>query len=475
MYRGFMNRDIKSDDFLTKEEMNGDIDDLIFCFRNQWSYFKLNPTIDRSKAFRDLRHKVNSTRIHRAEYVREILKLTAQFGDGHSGADSVERWLKPGYLPFLPKYHQGRIALLKPDGSDYLEHDHPYAVSLDGLDVGKWQDAARAYVVRGSPQAIQRDTAHMLRYVNQLRFDLGLPEKKDLQVDLESADGNSKARLTLASAAKRVSGRLTIWPTEHKLLEDNIGYLRLARMSSLRRDPKWVVQLAKTMKSYRHTDGLIIDVRGNTGGSRDALEVLFPFLMAPNEDPYIANVAAYRLNGSESKSNPLGYLSRRHLYPLNWHGWKDQDRAAIRVFSEGFEPRWKLPQGEFSDWHYFVLTADPSRTWHYTKPVVILMNGDCFSATDIFLGAFKGRPGVTLVGTASGGGSGASVLHQFHQSGLKLILASMASFRPNGMLYERTGIQPDRTIHATLDDLIGKSDSLLDLVSQHLRVKDGSF
>lgn len=71
------------------------------------------------------------------------------------------------------------------------------------------------------------------------------------------------------------------------------------------------------------------------------------------------------------------------------------------------------------------------------------MDERCFSATDIFLGAFKGWPNVTLVGVASSGGSACSKGFNLPNSDVRIKCASMASFQPNGRLYDTNGVQPD--------------------------------
>lgn len=77
------------------------------------------------------------------------------------------------------------------------------------------------------------------------------------------------------------------------------------------------------------------------------------------------------------------------------------------------------------------------------RPVVVLMDGGCFSATDVFLSALKGLPGVVLVGEASSGGSARAQVVELPASGLKARFASMASFQASGELFDARGVQPN--------------------------------
>jgi hypothetical protein len=77
--------------------------------------------------------------------------------------------------------------------------------------------------------------------------------------------------------------------------------------------------------------------------------------------------------------------------PLDAKQWTEVERQAIRVFTKSFTPAWKLPPRQFSDWHDMALSRlDDPDVYYYDKPVVLLMNGKNFSATDIFLAGLKG-------------------------------------------------------------------------------------
>jgi C-terminal processing protease CtpA/Prc len=91
------------------------------------------------------------------------------------------------------------------------------------------------------------------------------------------------------------------------------------------------------------------------------------------------------------------------------------------------------------------------------------MDDRCFSATDIFLGALKGLPNVTLVGRASGGGSGFKQAFTLPRSGIEIRCASMASFTPAGLLYDRRGIEPDVAVEPEPGYFLeGGSDEVLE-------------
>ena len=237
-------------------------------------------------------------------------------------------------------------------------------------------------------------------------------------------------------------------------------------------DENDIKRLCDALATFAPLKGLVIDVRGNGGGSRDILRALFPYVMRLDDKPRVANVGAYRVPPGEERGNSEGYLQNRFMYPRTASVWRAEHKKPLFELEQRFEPDWKLPKDQFSAWHYLVLDrADSAGAFFYDKPVVILMDAGCFSATDIFLGAFKGWRNVTLLGTASGGGSGRSRGYTLHHSGIDLKLSSMASFRPNGQRYDGQGIEPDVVVRPHVDDLApgSQSDAQLDAALKLVR------
>ena len=230
--------------------------------------------------------------------------------------------------------------------------------------------------------------------------------------------------------------------------------------------PQYQKGLVEGMETLRKTRGLIIDVRGNGGGSRAPLRTLFPFFLAPNAKPKVLNVAAYRLGHKQD------ILDARWLYPVGWKGWSVAERDVIAQLAGTFTPEWELPADQFSQWHYFVIGPSTAPGYYYyAEPVVVLMDSANFSATDIFLGAFKGHSNITLMGTPSGGGSGRTQKTWLDNSTISVRLSSMASFRSSGLLYEGRGIQPDIVIEPEPGYFIGQSDATLEAAIEVLGVK----
>jgi hypothetical protein len=442
-----------ADKSLSPSEVADDLDELEWILENRYSYLRLKG-VDYRMALDAIRLSARQGS-HRSTLALQIAKLVALFGDGHSAVDDPSLNALCGtYLPLLPEWADGQALAVKPDRSGFLNQLCPCLESLDGLPLQQWLDAAERITASGSAQYRRTRTRRALRLIPYLRTELGLASAKTVRVGLRSLDGEQHTTVELPLAEQMpMYGEGVV--SETRLLPNGVGYLRIARMDD---SPAFLDGLVRAMNDFRDTRGLIIDVRNNGGGSRAPLQVLFPFFMGPDEAPVVRNVAALRLG------NPPEGLDDRWLHPADWAQWSAAERKAVEQFAKSFQPQWTPPAGQFGPWHYLVLSPQASRAgyYHYDRPVIILMNSANFSAADIFLSALKGMPGVTLMGTPSGGGSGMFRKYRLGHSDILLRLSSMASFQSDGRLYDGNGVQPDVLIEPRPADLIGHGDSILD-------------
>ena len=456
---------------LTRAQAEQDLDELEWDLVHRFSYAKLKG-VGVQAALDAVRLGLGDG-IDRGALALQLMKVLALFGDGHSQLrESPQALFPPGNTPFLVGDCPEGVVAFGEDRSDFLDPGHPILVSLDGIEIDRWL-AAAAGISTGSPQHARRHALRTLRYVNYLRQELGIARKDRLLVVLRSLDGKSTKTLDLPLAQRTPADGE--WPTgASRRLPGDIGYLRI---ESMEEGTAFIRSLHEAMAGFRDTKGLVIDVRGNGGGSRDAVRELFPYFMTDKDSPRVANVAAYRLAEGERPDAPEGYLQDRFLYPLSSKQWTPNERKAIEQLAQAFKPEWQPPAGEFSAWHYFVISpkvagqgaAPPEHHYHYERPVVVLLNGDCFSATDIFLGTFKGWRNVTLIGTPSGGGSGRAMPLTLRNSAIALRLSSMASFQRDGRLYDGRGVEPDVVVQPAPTDFLNKSDSVLDAALKRLK------
>lgn len=426
------------------------LDEFKAALDGRWSYRHANRA-DFDAAVAALRKKVDAG-ISTNDFGIELQKIIALGIDGHAGVSGFT--IPPGgYLPFLVEPEGERFVAFKPDRTGFVADGFPYLTKIDGKDMGDWCAAAAVLVPKGSPQYVRRHSLRYLRDLNYLRGLMKLPKKDAVEVEL--ASGKGKTRKTALPVAKRYP-TYGEWPrTGSRLLAGNVGYLRLPDLTKEASVP----EIKNWMPKFKDTAGLVVDVRDNGGGDRDALLLLYSYLAAPDDPPRVFTAAAYRLH----KDHKENHLAERFMYRADAEEWTPKERQAVTTFAKTFKPGWELPKGQFSDWHYLALERrDDSDIYHYRRPVVVLMNANCFSATDIFLAGLKGMKTVTLFGTPSGGGSAFAHRLPVGATPFRVRLGTMASFQADGSLFDGNGVQPDVVIEPVPEYHIGGRDNVLE-------------
>ena len=471
-----------------------------------WSYRGLEPEVDVEAELMKLVPDETTPLRDLAEGTQKVL---AMFPDGHASVANLWNRQTRKYLPGMAVWMGGdRVALME-EGENLagvpVDPERPYLLAIDGRPLAEWLAAARLF----EPTAHSGSDWHVverLRLLPMLRRELGVPESETVRLTLGDENGGDGREIERPIGDSYPPGRPRPWheadavtpfdkrqldPSRYgnspyivedirqrnaepanggsRVLENGVGYVQLKEMDD---EPEFLRSLAEAMQSFRGSSGLVIDVRGNGGGSRLPLLVLWPYLADLDAGPVVANVAKPILY----EGGPLAPLEARFMYPADWPMWTDAERTAIESHAADFAPAWE-PGDKFGEWHHLVLggrfTDVASRLhglpepYHFDRPVVVLMDGDCFSATSIFLAATNLLDNVTFVGTSAPAGSGRVMEHVVGPD-FELYLSTMASFQADGRLFDGNVIAPDVEVWPTLDNLAGTGDAHLDAAIAHI-------
>jgi carboxyl-terminal processing protease len=332
---------------LTGAQVAQDLDQLEWWIENRYSYAARTGTDWRGAL--DAIRAAAADGIPRGAFALQLMRALASFGDGHTGLrEAPEALLPPGFLPFLVEPVGDRLVAFREDRSALVDDARPYVEALDGVPVERWLAAARSVVARASPAFVRRNAARMLRHVGWIRRELGVASRPEVEVALVSETGADRRTVRLAVAERKpVHGA---WPrTASRRLPDGTGYLRVADM-----DEGSVAGVLEALDGLRDAPRLVVDVRGNGGGSRELLRRMLPRFL-PAGSTRVANVAAYRLAPGDDRDAPEGHLADRFLWPLASSVWKPHVRRAIEEFAEGFRPAWEPDARRFSAWHYMAI------------------------------------------------------------------------------------------------------------------------
>lgn len=196
-------------------------------------------------------------------------------------------------------------------------------------------------------------------------------------------------------------------PFKHQMIAfNNIGYVRYASFSSSvsKADVEFIIN------KYRHLKGIIFDVRSNGGG-------------------YVRNVFTLASAFADE---------RRHIYT-----------SYIKT-GPGHE--------DFSSPNEVYVS--PSVKEPYTKPICILTNRSCYSATSFFVLAMKSFPNVITIGDTTGGGLGAPTGAEL-PNGWSFRFSCTRTLSPEGVNYE-DGIPPDIVKYMKPSDATKGYDSIIE-------------
>lgn len=395
-----------------------------------------------------------------SRFARELSRVLARVGDGHASLEGGPP-LMPQRLPFLliPLTAKGDspIVAVAMDQSDLLDPQRPFVARFDGESIDAVLAKAATLVADASPQLVRGRACRVLGRIGSFRSDVErsspVPKPVDRPVELvlvDAAGGNEAAvRLDLVGDAPR----LPPWPpTRSGRLPDGTAILRLDSM-----DERAAEDAARIIDGLAPGEPLVIDVRGNRGGTRDALQAVATRLLPPGSPPIVFNAARPLLVDGAVPGELAEGLAARGLRPIDDPAWSDAERAAVQRFAvaataaRGGEGATSAAGSDarFGPLHVAVISpaASPrpdgdAAARPEARRVAVLCDPQCFSAADVFLAAMKEIPGVTLVGQPSGGGSGAAQRFDLGE-GFSLRLSTMASFQPDGTPFDGFGVTPD--------------------------------
>lgn len=196
---------------------------------------------------------------------------------------------------------------------------------------------------------------------------------------------------------------------EYEILTGNIGYIYIA---TLQIQLPVLNDFDEALMYVKDTKGLIIDVRGNGGGS---------------------------------DHNAVGIVSRLLASPI--------DNRPYPTPGGGFH------QGPL---------ISPRGPFQYSKPVVMLINGTCFSACEDFAEIMKHVPTVTAVGDTTAGASGSPQLYRL-PSGREIRVSTIEILRYDNRPIEWNGVPPDIRVAQTEADIKQRRDKQLEYAIQFLQ------
>lgn len=102
----------------------------------------------------------------------------------------------------------------------------------------------------------------------------------------------------------------------------------------------------------------------------------------------------------------------------------------------------------------FNYSATRSGTWRV--PLVLIIDGDSASSSEIFAGAMRDHGRATIVGSRSYGKGSIQGIFPLDTAGVGLRLTTAKFFSPNGRPYSNIGVDPDMVVHSAARPVDGQ-------------------
>lgn len=210
---------------------------------------------------------------------------------------------------------------------------------------------------------------------------------------------------------KIVRRQIEIPTVEHKMLEDQTGYVMVSQFDLV--TPAQFAEALEDMES-QGMERLVIDLRGNPGGVLDS----------------VVEMAAYIL--------PEDKMEGMIVYTEN------KDRKGAKYFCRNGKIQMSSNDGSGRDPRY------PKSDGHEISiPMAVLINSNSASASEVFAGCMKDYEWATLVGTTTfGKGIVQNLIPLDDGTAIKLTTAHY--FTPSGFDLHGKGIEPD--VEVELDE-----------------------
>jgi C-terminal processing protease CtpA/Prc len=116
------------------------------------------------------------------------------------------------------------------------------------------------------------------------------------------------------------------------------------------------------------------------------------------------------------------------------------------------------------------LIVNPSGSWQFQKPVVVLVGRGCASANEGFISAMREISTVTVVGDTTEGSDGNPEIRSL-SNGWMYSVSTWIAYTADKKVIERNGIPPDIYVGASSSDFASRRDPVLEFGLQILRQK----
>lgn len=476
--------------FLSKEEV---VEDLTFLDKQlqQYSSYQGLNGYSYQVAFKEYVHSLTDDPISKTDFGIFLTQVIGQIGDRHAyvkGYDLPES----RFLPFAVAPYEDKVVairLLKETNTyEWYDPQFPYLKAINDEPIESILTAILPEDILAPKKSAFNRAVAQLKDIEEC-YALAKKELLDPSTFVLTNDQGEEKEVVLAllpNAEKKYrwydkfkvyahdgDGELndTMIARKHFLYgEDQIAHIILPRMAYQDEAPIFFSELNAFMQQIKDSKGLIIDVRSNSGGGRDLIKELAQYIVHP-DSIHLVNIAQQRCDRPIS-NDWSAQLNHRYLFAFSDLDLDEQE--VVKTQMQATKLMYELPEDRFSQLHYTILNGKKRspQAYHYTQPVIVLINERSFSAASVLAAIFKGLPNVTLAGVTTDGSSGNSEKCRLPNTQFKVRLSTMVSFQKNGSVLDGYGTDPDVEINRSMKQVLWEEDYQLDEAKQMILKMD---
>jgi carboxyl-terminal processing protease len=370
---------------------------------------------------------------NKVEYCRVLRSFLAKFNDAHTRIFEAYR---PDDTPpikiinfeekiIISNISKG-MANRIPVGSEIIKVNH--------VPVLKYiKDSVYQYISAATPHW------KFNKAVNEMLF--GQPLSK-VNITIRTPKGKvyeeEIVRNYYSNGTKDVMVDSIIWPIKIAIIKDNVGYIRLTSF-----DKKYKDTINSVFESYlpqlKKCKGLIIDIRGNSGGSQLSWEnILYHLVLESN----------FQEKGK--------YFSRKFIPTYKMWGKFD---LQFRNYYQGTA---------MEEIKYFPFTNKLNDSLKLHQPLIIISGEGVGSASEYFLILMKDCGRATVVGGPSAGNVGEPMMFTV-PGNLDVMICAKKYVNPDGTQPNETGILPDIQVKQDYSVYLKGEDNVLECALKEIK------
>jgi carboxyl-terminal processing protease len=334
----------------------------------------------------------------------------------------------------------------KPLGYDWINLNDQWIVTKSSIEELKKGDV----IIKIDKKAASEYYEDFSKYINassessrKVMFSYMLSRFIPEKYSLEFMSENGKIK-DMQIDRGELNVKKEVWKTEGRWIKgDRIAYIKIPSFGG----PKFENDAIEYVKEFKNADVLIMDVRGNGGGTTP--EQLIDILM---DRPY----------RGQAESTPLSlglFKFYIEFLPKALKQYKDtykqeppESWEKLLVFQDFFKNSHLLWKPDYNE----------AENTIYTNNMIILADINTASAAEDFVIPFKDNGRAIIMGEPTFGSTGQPYMYEFGD-GISIGIGTKRVYMPDGSRFEGVGIQPDIEVKLTRKDLYKSRDRVLEI------------